>query len=210
MARYKGPVCRLCRREGMKLFLKGERCHTEKCAIERRNFIPGQHGKDRKPKIVGYGLQLREKQKTRRYYRLLETQFRNLFEKASAAPGITGENLLGMLEKRLDNVVYRMGLGTSRAMSRQMVRHGHFAVNGRKVNIPSFQVKPNDVIEVRERSKNHPHILSSRDATAHAPTPNWLEVDRDALRGRVLGQPKREELVQIQINEQLIVELYSK
>jgi len=194
----------------MKLFLKGERCHTEKCAIERRNFIPGQHGKDRKPKIVGYGLQLREKQKTRRYYRLLETQFRNLFEKASAAPGITGENLLAMLEKRLDNVVYRMGLGTSRAMSRQMVRHGHFAVNGRKVNIPSFQVRPNDIIEVRERSKNHPHILSSRDATAHAPTPNWLEMDRDALRGRVLAQPKREELVQIQINEQLIVELYSK
>ena len=194
----------------MKLFLKGERCHTEKCGIERRNFVPGQHGKDRKPKIVGYGLQLREKQKTRRYYRLLETQFRNLFEKASAAPGITGENLLGMLEKRLDNVVYRMGLGTSRAMARQMVRHGHFSVNGRKVNIPSFQVRPNDVIEVRERSKNHPHILSSRDATAHAPTPNWLEVDRDALRGRVLAQPKREELVQIQLNEQLIVELYSK
>jgi small subunit ribosomal protein S4 len=194
----------------MKLFLKGERCHTEKCAIERRNFVPGQHGKDRKPRIVGYGLQLREKQKTRRYYRLLETQFRNLFEKASKMPGITGENLLASLEKRLDNVVYRMGLGTSRAMARQMVRHGHFSVNGRKVNIPSFQVKPNDLIEVRERSKNHPHILSSRDATAHAPTPNWLEVDRDALRGRVLAQPKREELVQIQINEQLIVELYSK
>jgi small subunit ribosomal protein S4 len=194
----------------MKLFLKGERCHTEKCAIERRNFVPGQHGKDRKPKIVGYGLQLREKQKTRRYYRLLEGQFRNLFEKASQMSGITGENLLGMLEKRLDNVVYRMGLATSRAMGRQMVRHGHFAVNGRKVNIPSFQVKPNDVVEVRERSKNHPHILSSRDATAHAPTPNWLEVDRDALRGRVLAQPKREELVQIQLNEQLIVELYSK
>jgi len=194
----------------MKLFLKGERCHTEKCAIERRNFVPGQHGKDRKPKIVGYGLQLREKQKTRRYYRLLETQFRNLFEKASNQPGITGENMLGMLEKRLDNVVYRMGMATSRAMARQMVRHGHFAVNGRKVNIPSFQVKPNDAIEVRERSRNHPHILSSRDATAHAPTPNWLEVDRDALKGRVLGQPKREELVQIQINEQLIVELYSK
>jgi len=194
----------------MKLFLKGERCHTEKCAIERRNFIPGQHGKDRKPKIVGYGLQLREKQKTRRYYRLLETQFRNLFEKASAQPGITGENLLGMLEKRLDNVIYRMGLATSRAMSRQMVRHGHFSVNGRKTNIPSFQVKPNDSIEVRERSRNHPSILSSRDATAHAPTPNWLEVDRDGLKGRVLAQPKREELVQIQVNEQLIVELYSK
>jgi small subunit ribosomal protein S4 len=210
MARYTGPVCRLCRREGMKLFLKGERCHTEKCAIERRNFIPGQHGKDRKPKIVGYGLQLREKQKARRYYRLLETQFRNLFEKASAMPGITGENLLGMLEKRLDNVVYRMGLGTSRAQSRQMVRHGHFQVNGRKVNIPSFQVKPGDLVEVREGSRENPAILGARDATAHSPTPNWIELDRDALRGRVLSQPKREELVQIQMNEQLIVELYSK
>jgi len=194
----------------MKLFLKGERCHTEKCAIERRNFVPGQHGKDRKPKIVGYGLQLREKQKARRYYRLLETQFRNLFEKASAMPGITGENLLGMLEKRLDNVVYRMGLGTSRAQSRQMVRHGHFQVNGRKVNIPSFQVKPGDLVEVREGSKENPAILGARDATAHAPTPNWIELDRDALRGRVLSHPKRDELVQIQMNEQLIVELYSK
>jgi len=210
MARYTGPVCRLCRREGMKLFLKGERCHTEKCAIERRNFVPGQHGKDRKPKIVGYGLQLREKQKARRYYRLLETQFRNLFEKASAMPGVTGEHLLAMLEKRLDNTIYRMGLGTSRAQSRQMVRHGHFQVNGRKVNIPSFQVKPGDVIEVREGSKNNPAILGARDATAHAPTPNWIELDRDALRGRILAQPKREELVQIQLNEQLIVELYSK
>jgi small subunit ribosomal protein S4 len=194
----------------MKLFLKGERCHTEKCAIERRNFVPGQHGKDRKPKIVGYGLQLREKQKTRRYYRLLETQFRNLFEKASMMPGITGDNLLGMLEKRLDNVVYRMGLGTSRAQARQMVRHGHFQVNGRKTNIPSFQVKPNDVIEVREKSRNNPAILTARDTTAHSPTPNWMEVEKDNLRARVLAQPKREELVQIQINEQLIVELYSK
>jgi small subunit ribosomal protein S4 len=194
----------------MKLFLKGERCHTEKCAIERRNFVPGQHGKDRKAKIVGYGLQLREKQKARRYYRLLETQFRNLFEKASKMPGITGENLLGMLEKRLDNVIYRMGLGTSRAQARQMVRHGHFQVNGRKVNIPSFQVKPGDVIEAREGSKQNPAVLGARDATAHAPTPNWIELDRDALRGRILSQPKREELVQIQLNEQLIVELYSK
>lgn len=210
MARYSGPVCRLCRREGMKLFLKGERCHTEKCAIERRNFVPGQHGKDRKPKIVGYGLQLREKQKTRRYYRLLETQFRNLFEKAARMPGITGDNLLGMLEKRLDNVVYRMGFGTSRAQARQMVRHGHLQVNGRKVNIPSFQVRANDVVEVREKSKTNPAILGARDVTAHSPTPNWLEVDKENLRGRVLSQPKRDELVQIQINEQLIVELYSK
>jgi small subunit ribosomal protein S4 len=195
----------------MKLFLKGERCHTEKCAIEKRNFVPGQHGKDKKvKKIVGYGLQLREKQNTRRYYRLLEGQFRNLFEKASKLPGITGDNLLGMLERRLDNTVYRMGLGTSRAQARQLVRHGHFSVNGRKVNIPSFQVKANDVVEVREGSKQNPTILSARDATAHSPTPNWLEVDRDALKGRVLANPKREEIVQIQINEQLIVELYSK
>jgi small subunit ribosomal protein S4 len=195
----------------MKLFLKGERCHTDKCAIEKRNYVPGQHGKDRKAKkIVGYGLQLREKQKTKRYYRLLEGQFRNVFEKAVKAPGITGENLLGMLEKRLDNVVYRMGLGTSRAQSRQLVRHGHFAVNGRKVNIPSFQVRANDTVEVRDGSKENPTILSARDATAHQPTPSWLEIDRETLKGRVLAQPKREELVQIQLNEQLIVELYSK
>ncbi len=194
----------------MKLFLKGERCHSEKCAIEKRNFAPGQHGKDRKPKIVGYGLQLREKQKARRVYGLLEGQFRNLFEKAAQMKGITGENLLGMLERRLDNVVYRMGFGTSRAQSRQVVRHGHIQVNGRKVNIPSFLVKPNDVVEVREKSRKNTTILAARDATAHAPVPNWLEVDRDALRGRVTGMPRRDELVQIQLNEQLIVELYSK
>lgn len=210
MARYIGPVCRLCRREGMKLFLKGERCHTEKCAIEKRNFPPGQHGKDRKPKIVGYGLQLREKQKARRYYGLLEGQFRNLFEKASAIKGITGENMLNMLERRLDSVIYRMGFGTSRAQARQLVRHGHIMVNGRKVNIPSFLVKPNDTIEVREKSRENATILAARDATAHAPSPNWLEVDRDGLKGRMLSQPRREELVQIQLNEQLIVELYSK
>jgi small subunit ribosomal protein S4 len=194
----------------MKLFLKGERCYTEKCAIEKRNFPPGQHGKDRKPKIVGYGLQLREKQKARRYYQLLEGQFRNLFEKASAAKGITGENMLNMLERRLDNTLYRMGLATSRAQGRQLVRHGHLNVNGKRVDIPSFIVKPTDVIEVREKSKNNPTILHARDATAHAPSPNWLEVDRENLKGRVLSQPKREDLVQIQLNEQLIVELYSK
>ena len=194
----------------MKLFLKGERCYTEKCAIEKRNFPPGQHGKDRKPKIVGYGLQLREKQKARRYYQLLEGQFRNLFEKASAMKGITGENMLNMLERRLDNTLYRMGLATSRAQGRQLVRHGHLNVNGKRVDIPSFIVKPTDVIEVREKSKNNPTILHARDATAHAPSPNWLEVDRENLKGRVLGQPKREDLVQIQLNEQLIVELYSK
>lgn len=210
MARYNGPQCRLCRREGMKLFLKGERCHTEKCAIERRNFPPGQHGKDRKPKIVGYGLQLREKQKARRYYGVLEQQFRNLFEKAAKTKGITGETMLSMLERRLDNVVYRMGFGTSRPQARQIVRHGHIQVNGRKVNIPSFTVKPGDVVEVREKSRNNPTILGARDATAHAPSPNWLEVDRENLRARVLGPPKRDDLVQIQLNEQLIVELYSK
>jgi len=210
MARYIGPVCRQCRREGMKLFLKGERCHTEKCAIEKRNFAPGQHGKDRRPKLVGYGLQLREKQKARHYYQLLEGQFRNLFEKAADMKGITGENLLNMLERRLDNVIYRMGFGASRSQSRQIVRHGHIQVNGRKVDIPSFVVRPNDVVEVRERSRENPTILAARDATAHAPAPNWLEVDRDSLKARVLSQPKREDLVQIQLNEQLIVELYSK
>ena len=210
MARYIGPVCRQCRREGMKLFLKGERCHSEKCAIEKRNFPPGQHGKDRKPKIVGYGLQLREKQKTRRVYGMLETQFRNTFEKATKMDGITGHNLLFLLERRLDNVIFRMGFGTSRPQARQVVRHGHIAVNGRKVNIPSFVVKPGDVVEVREKSKNNAAILSARDATAHQPSPNWLEVDRDALKAKVLGHPKREELVQIQINDQMIVELYSK
>src|SRR5215470_10398123 len=210
MARYIGPVCRHCRREGLKLFLKGERCHTEKCAIEKRNFVPGQHGKDRKAKIVGYGLQLREKQKARRYYQLLEGQFRNLFEKASALKGITGENMLGLLERRLDNVVYRMGFGTSRAQARQLVRHGHINVNGHRVDIPSFTVKPNDVVEVHASSKENPTILHARDATAHAPSPNWLEVDRENLKGRVIAQPKREDLVQIQLNEQLIVELYSK
>ena len=194
----------------MKLFLKGERCHSEKCAVEKRNFVPGQHGKDRKPKIVGYGLQLREKQKARRYYGLLETQFRNQFEKASQAKGITGDTLLGMLERRLDNVIYRMGLATSRAQARQVVRHGHIQVNGHKCDVPSAVVKVNDLIEVREKSRKHPGILAARDATAHAPTPNWLEVDREALRSRILSVPKREELVQIQLNEQLIVELYSK
>ncbi|MEO8097508.1 MAG: 30S ribosomal protein S4 [Acidobacteriota bacterium] len=210
MARYIGPVCRLCRREGMKLFLKGERCYTEKCGVEKRAFPPGQHGQARKPKIVGYGLQLREKQKARRYYQLLENQFHNLFEKATTMKGITGNNMLALLERRLDNVVYRIGFGTSRAQSRQLVRHGHINVNGRRVDIPSFTVKPGDVLEVREPSKSNPTILHARDATAHAPSPNWLEVDREKLTAKVLGPPKREDLVQIQLNEQLIVELYSK
>lgn len=210
MARYTGPVCRLCRREATKLYLKGERCHTEKCAIEKRNFPPGQHGKARRPKIMGYGLQLREKQKVRRIYGLGEKQFRNLFKKSVRMHGITGENMLTLLERRLDNVVYRMGFGTSRSQARQVVRHGHVQVNGRKVNIPSFVVDNNDTVEIRAGSKKNAGILAARDATAHQPTPNWLEVDRDALRGRVIALPKRDELVQIQINEQQIVELYSK
>ncbi|MBV9504200.1 MAG: 30S ribosomal protein S4 [Acidobacteriia bacterium] len=210
MARYIGPVCRQCRREGMKLYLKGERCHSDKCAIEKRNFVPGQHGKDRKAKLVGYGLQLREKQKVRRVYGVLERQFRNTFERAAHQKGITGDNLMAGLERRLDSAIYRMGFATSRPQARQIVRHGHIELNGRKCNIPSAQVKPGDVISVRETSKNNPTILGARDATAHAPAPNWIDVDRDGLTGRIQGLPKRDELVQIQLNEQLIVELYSK
>jgi len=194
----------------MKLYLKGERCHSEKCAIERRNFVPGQHGKDRKAKIVGYGLQLREKQKVRRVYGVLERQFRSTFEKAALMKGITGENLMSSLERRLDSVIYRMGFGTSRVQSRQIVRHGHIDVNGRKCNIPSAQVKIGDLVSVRESSKKNPTILAARDATAHAPAPNWIDVDRECLTGRITSLPLRSELVQIQLNEQLIVELYSK
>jgi len=210
LARYRGPVCRLCRREGMKLFLKGERCHSDKCAIEKRNFIPGQHGKDRKAKLVGYGLQLREKQKVRRIYGVLEAQFRNGFEKAAKQKGITGENMLSNLERRLDSVIYRMGFATSRSQARQIVRHGHIDVNGRRVNIPSFVVRPGEEIAVRESSKNNSSILASREATAHAPSPSWMDVDRENLKGKINSIPRRDELVQIPINEQLIVELYSK
>jgi len=194
----------------MKLYLKGERCHSEKCAIEKRNFIPGQHGKDRAKKIVGYGLQLREKQKVRRVYGVLERQFRITFEKAALQKGITGENLMQNLERRLDSVIFRMGFGTSRAQARQVVSHGHIDLNGRKCNIPSAMIKVGDVISVRESSKNNATILAARDATAHAPAPNWIDVDREGLKGRVQSLPKREDLVQIQLNEQLIVELYSK
>jgi small subunit ribosomal protein S4 len=194
----------------MKLFLKGERCYSEKCAIEKRNFIPGQHGKDRAKKIVGYGLQLREKQKVRRVYGVLERQFRITFEKAALQKGITGENLMQNLERRLDSVIFRMGFGTSRAQARQVVGHGHIDVNGRKCNIPSAMVRVGDVISVRENSKSNATILAARDATAHAPAPNWIDVDREGLKGRIQSLPKREDLVQIQLNEQLIVELYSK
>jgi small subunit ribosomal protein S4 len=211
MANYRGPVCRLCRREGIKLFLKGERCYTDKCEIEKRNFAPGQHGKTRRPKkLIGYGLQLREKQKMRRIYGILERQFRYTFEKAAQMKGVTGENLLSLLERRLDNVVYRMGLGTSRAQARQIVSHGHIQVNGRKVNLPSFVVKPGDTIEVREGSRSNGSILASREVTSHMGKPSWIDVNLESLKGAITGQPRREEITQIPINEQLIVELYSK
>ena len=209
MARYRDPVCRLCRREGMKLFLKGERCFSDKCAIEKRNFPPGQHGKDRKPRMLGYGLQLREKQKLRRIYGILEDQFRLYFEKAVSTKGVTGDLLLQLLERRLDNVVYRMGLGSSRAQARQAVRHGHFQVNGRKVNIPSFSVKVGDLVEVRTGSKEHPALLAARDASGHHACPPWIDVDRDNLRAKIMNNPQRQD-ISLPIQEQLIVELYSK
>jgi small subunit ribosomal protein S4 len=209
MARYKDAVCRLCRREGMKLFLKGPKCFTDKCPVEKRNFAPGQHGKDRRAKVVGYGLQLREKQKTKRMYFTLEGQFRNYFEKAARKTGVTGELLLQQLERRLDNVVYRLGFGISRRQARQLVRHGHIEVNGRKVNIPSFEVKAGDEVAVREGSRKLVVLETAKDFASHQPAPTWLEVDRDALKGRVLSLPKRED-INIPVNEQLIVELYSK
>jgi small subunit ribosomal protein S4 len=204
-----GPVCRLCRREGTKLFLKGERCHTEKCAIERRNFPPGQHGKARRPRMLGYGVQLREKQKVRRIYGILEGHFRRYFEKAALKKGVTGELLLQFLERRMDNVIYRMGLATSRAQARQAVRHGHFQVNGGKVNIPSYTVRQGDVVEVRVGSRDNKTLLANRDATAHQAAPSWIEVDRENLRARILSMPPRQDVAQ-PIQEQLIVELYSK
>ena len=209
MARYAGPVCRLCRREGMKLFLKGTKCFTDKCPVEKRNFAPGQHGKDRKAKIVGYGLQLREKQKAKRIYFTLEKQFRNYFEKAARAKGVTGEKLLQQLERRLDNVVYRLGFAISRRQARQLVRHGHVAVNGRKVNIPSYQVAAGEEIAVRDKSKKMTVLETSKDFTSHQPAVTWLEVDRDNYKGRVTSLPKRED-INLPVNEQLIVELYSK
>lgn len=210
MARYREAVCRLCRREGIKLFLKGERCFTEKCAIERRNFAPGQHGKERRPKLIGYGLQLREKQKARRVYGVLERQFRNCFEKAERQKGITGEQLLMMLEQRLDNVVYRMGFATSRPAARQLVRHGHVLVNGRKVNIPSYQVSVGDMLTLRERMKQNAQLQQSLEFTAHQTRVPWVEVDREKQTGRVIGLPRREDITTPPLQERLIVELYSR
>jgi small subunit ribosomal protein S4 len=209
LARYTGAVCRLCRREGMKLFLKGAKCFSDKCPIEKRNFAPGQHGKDRKAKIVGYGLQLREKQKAKRIYFTQESQFRNYFEKAARSKGVTGERLLQSLERRLDNVVYRLGFAQSRRQSRQLVRHGHVHVNGHKVNIPSYEVSAGEEISIRESSKKLTVLELAKEFASHGTLPSWLEVDRDAYKARILSLPKRED-IQLPVNEQLIVELYSK
>ena len=209
MARYTGPVCRLCRREGMKLFLKGERCYTEKCAIEKRNFAPGQHGKTRKAKLAGYGIQLREKQKVKRIYGVLEDQFRQYFEQAERMRGITGETLLQLLERRLDNVAYRLGLATSRPQARQLVRHGHLTVNGRKVNIPSFSVKPGDVVALRASSQKAPAVVHALEEVKGRGVPEWLAFDPNAFSGKISSIPTREQ-INLPVQEQLIVELYSK
>jgi len=209
LAHYTGAVCRLCRREGMKLFLKGTKCFSDKCPIEKRNFAPGQHGKDRKAKVVGYGLQLREKQKTKRIYFTQETQFRNYFEKAARSRGVTGEKLLQQLERRLDNVVYRLGFAMSRRQARQLVRHGHVAVDGRKVNIPSYEVSVVEEIVIRERSRKLPMLEQAKDFLSPQNAPTWLEIDRANYKGRVTALPKRED-INLPVNEQLIVELYSK
>jgi small subunit ribosomal protein S4 len=209
MARYTGAVCRLCRREGTKLFLKGTKCTSDRCPIEKRNFPPGQHGKDRKAKIVGYGLQLHEKQKAKRIYFALEGQFRAYYEKASRAQGVTGELLIQQLERRLDNVAYRLGFAISRRQARQVVRHGHVQVNGKKVNIPSYQVNVGDVISIREGAKKHVIIEQGAQYAAQNPVPAWLDADFANLSGRVLSLPGRKD-VNLPVNEQLIVELYSK
>ena len=209
MARYTGAVCRLCRREGTKLFLKGTKCTSDRCPLEKRNFAPGMHGKDRKAKIVGYGLQLHEKQKAKRMYFTLEGQFREYYEKANRAAGVTGELLIQQLERRLDNVAFRLGFAISRRQARQVVRHGHVSVNGRKVNIPSYQVNAGDEIAIRENAKKLLIVEQGAQFAAQSPVPTWLEMNFDTLTGRVLALPKRKD-INLPINEQLIVELYSK
>lgn len=208
MARYTGPVCKLCRREGMKLFLKGERCFKEKCAVERRAYAPGEHGK-RRNKMQPYGLQLREKQKVRRIYGVLEAQFRRYFEEAARQKGVTGENLLRLLELRLDNVVYSLGLASSRAQARQLVRHGHILVNGRKVNIPSFAVKPGMEIVLQERMRSNAYVQEALETAQARGVPAWLELDAENFKGRVVALPTRAD-IRTPVQEQLIVELYSR
>ncbi|MBO5897529.1 MAG: 30S ribosomal protein S4 [Clostridia bacterium] len=208
MARYTGPACKLCRREGTKLFLKGDRCLSGKCAIDRRNTAPGQHGAATK-KLREYGMQLREKEKTKRYYGVLERQFVNYFEEADRAKGMTGENLICLLERRLDNVVYRMGMGASRKEARQLVLHGHFQLNGNNVNIPSLIVKAGDVITVKESSRKSEKIKALADSLSTKSAPKWLDVDKNGLSVKVATLPARDD-VDFEFNEQLIVELYSK
>ncbi|MBR6504793.1 MAG: 30S ribosomal protein S4 [Clostridia bacterium] len=208
MARYKDEQCRICRREGQKLFLKGSRCYSDKCSVSRRNYAPGEHGQKRK-KLSEYGTQLREKQKTKSFYGVGEKQFRKYFVMASNKKGITGENLLQILESRLDNVVYRLGFGTSRAQARQLVNHGQFDVNGKKVDIPSYLVKPGDVISVREIKKENKTIKANMEANSARPIPTWLERDVEKLTGKVIKLASRED-VDIPVEEHLIVELYSK
>ncbi len=207
MARYTGPVCRLCRREGVKLYLKGEKCFTDKCPVSRRAYPPGQHGLGRR-KLSEYGVQLREKQKARRTYGIMEGQFSRYFERASKKKGVTGQVLLELLERRLDNVVYRMGLASSRAEARQLIRHGHFQVNRRRVDIPSFSVKPGDVVEVRETSRQKTRFKEMAQSPSRG-IPGWLEVDAEALRGTMVRMPNREE-IEAPVQEQLIVEYYSR
>ncbi|HOQ08654.1 MAG TPA: 30S ribosomal protein S4 [Syntrophomonadaceae bacterium] len=209
MGRYTESVCRQCRREGEKLFLKGDRCYSEKCAVERRPYAPGQHGQGRRAKPSEYGLQLREKQKAKRIYGLMEKQFRNYFNKADRQPGRTGENLLILLERRLDNIVFRMGFASSRKEARQLVNHGHFTVNGHKATIPSMLLRPGDVVQVRETSKDSPKFQEIKDQAAYKTPPEWLSVDVDNLTGSVLAYPTREQ-IDTAVNEQLIVELYSR
>jgi small subunit ribosomal protein S4 len=208
LARYTESVCRLCRRENLKLFLKGERCYTDKCAIERRNYPPGEHGQGR-PKFSEYSIQLREKQKVKRIYRLMESQFRRTFDQASRIKGITGETLLVFLERRLDNVAYRLGFASSRAEARLLVRHGHILVNGKRLNIPSYQVRVGDVISVKEQSRQMARILTAMEGVQRRGVPDWAELDRDNCSGRIKILPTRSDIT-MPINEKLIVELYSK
>jgi small subunit ribosomal protein S4 len=209
MARYIGPVCKLCRREGGKLYLKGERCFSEKCAVNRRPYPPGQHGQGR-IKLSEFALRLREKQKTRRIYGLLEKQFRGYYDHASRMKGRTGEEMLGLLERRLDNVVYRMGLALTRAQGRQLVRHNHLLINGKRVNIPSYRVKPGDKIELREDSRKNGFVMAALAAAEGRPRPSWLEVDREKGAGVVKSLPVRDELTEPMVREQYVVEYYSR
>jgi small subunit ribosomal protein S4 len=209
LARYTNSVCRLCRRENLKLYLKGDRCYGDKCAFERRGYAPGQHGQRRGGKVSDYRVQLREKQKVKRIYGILEKQFRGYYYRAEKQKGITGTNLLMLLESRLDNIVYRMGFAVSRNQARQFIRHNHFSVNGKKVNIPSYRVKPGDVLEVKEKSQKVPQVVEAMETVVRRGVPEWIELEKDKFKGTLKALPNRENLT-MPIQEQLIVELYSK